>query len=197
MTTHNPVSSFYLRCCCTSTHSTRHFSHKTHKRRGCSIFHRGGDEVCLYPGGMGGPERRKSVTFQRQLFWFGDGSLNSETRLAITSGWSVTRKTEKPTENSKTRTEPKPKITDFSKTEPNRNRIQKPRLTEKGHFWKFWVKSGRKSEKILRFRLVLLKKHSNPKKFLQKCCKLSFKHLLALLKKCRILSQFLSTNADG
>ena len=93
MTTHNPVSSFYLRCCCTSTHSTRHFSHKTHKRRGCSIFHRGGDEVCLYPGGMGGPERRKSVTFQRQLFWFGDGSLNSETRLAITqifvlSSWS-------------------------------------------------------------------------------------------------------------
>ena len=83
MTSHNPVS-FYLRCCCTSTHSTRHFSHKTHKRRGCSIFHRGGDEVCLYPGGMGGPERRKSVTFQRQLFWFGDGSLNSETRLAIT-----------------------------------------------------------------------------------------------------------------
>ena len=115
----------------------------------------------------------------------------------VTSGWSVTRKTEEPTENSKTRTEPKPKITDFSKTEPNRNRIQKPRLTEKGHFWKFWVKSGRKSEKILRFRLVLLKKHSNPKKFLQKCCKLSFKHLLALLKKCRILSQFLSTNADG
>ena len=50
------------------------------------------------------------------------------------SGWSVTRKTEEPTENSKTRTEPKPKITDFSKTEPNRNRIQKPRLTEKGHF---------------------------------------------------------------
>ena len=125
--------------------------------------------------------------------------LVSASPLALpnTSGWSVTRKTEKPTENSKTRTEPKPKITDFSKTEPNRNRIQKPRLTEKGHFWKFWVKSGRKSEKILRFRLVLLKKHSNPKKFLQKCCKLSFKHLLALLKKCRILSQFLSTNADG
>ena len=115
----------------------------------------------------------------------------------FTSGWSVTRKTEKPTENSKTRTEPKPKITDFSKTEPNRNRIQKPRLTEKGHFWNFWVKSRRKSEKILRFQLGLLKKHSNPKKFLQKCCKLSYKHLLTLLKKCRILSQFLSTNADG
>ena len=46
----------------------------------------------------------------------------------------VGRLPEKPTENSKTRTEPKPKITDFSKTEPNRNRIQKPRLTEKGHF---------------------------------------------------------------
>ena len=60
--------------------------------------------------------------------------IESLTFTFFSSGWSVTRKTEKPTENSKTRTEPKPKITDFSKTEPNRNRIQKPRLTEKGHF---------------------------------------------------------------
>ena len=125
-------------------------------------------------------------------FW-----LECKKNTVFGSGWSVTRKTVEPTETSKTRTEPKPKITDFSKTEPNRNRIQKPRLTEKGHFWNFWVKSRRKSEKILRFQLGLLKKHSNPKKFLQKCCKLSYKHLLTLLKKCRILSQFLSTNADG
>ena len=42
----------------------------------------------------------------------------------------VTQKTEKPTENSKNRTEPKPKSTDFSKTEPNRNRIKKPRFLD-------------------------------------------------------------------
>ena len=48
----------------------------------------------------------------------------------------VTQKTEKPTENSKNRTEPKPKSTDFSKTEPNRTEteLKKPRLTEKGYF---------------------------------------------------------------
>ena len=49
----------------------------------------------------------------------------------------VTQKTEKPTENSKNRTEPKPKSTDFSKTEPNRNRIKKTAVNRKGLLLKF------------------------------------------------------------
>ena len=83
----------------------------------------------------------------------------------------------------KNRTEPKPN----SKTAVNR----------KGPLLKFLGEIQEKIRKILRFQLGLLKKHSNPKKFLQKCCKLSYKHLLTLSKKCRVLSQFLSTNADG
>ena len=84
---------------------------------------------------FGGWPREYSRGHEREKKSFILGRIEPSTLgLVETSGWSVTRKTEKPTENSKTRTEPKPKITDFSKTEPNRNRIQKPRLTEKGHF---------------------------------------------------------------
>ena len=44
----------------------------------------------------------------------------------------LTEKPENRTERVKNRTEPRPIFCPFSKTEPNRNRNYKPRLTEKG-----------------------------------------------------------------
>ena len=75
-------------------------------------------------------EEKSILSWHRTLFRLSlspglDWRIESSTPTAIIdSTWllGVARLTEKPNRNVKNRTEPKPKIRDFSKTEPNRNR---------------------------------------------------------------------------